>query len=123
MPIVYLSILEAPFALVALCGPPIHQFVQRYTKLGFRSLFSTGRYATPLNDHQLGQPISHSNDLYNDSKANSSSLQESLVRSGLYERPPAVNMVSSHRDIEDENSKDFPLGSIAVKRDFSMDVV
>lgn len=50
IPILYLSMLESPFALFALCGPPWYQLLQRYAQFGFRSLFSTRQYLTPLAD-------------------------------------------------------------------------
>ena len=48
VPILYLSMLEAPFAIIALCGPSINQLVHRSTQFGLGSLFDTRRYLRPL---------------------------------------------------------------------------
>jgi len=46
----YVSILEAPFGIVALCLPPIHQIIRRFRNFGWRSLLSPRQYTTPSYD-------------------------------------------------------------------------
>ena len=44
--------LEAPFAILALCGPSVNQLAQRTIQFGVSSLFSSKRYGPPLLDRQ-----------------------------------------------------------------------
>lgn len=50
VPVLYISMMEAPFAIIALCGPAINQLVQRTVQFGFGSLLHTKKYPTPLLD-------------------------------------------------------------------------
>ena len=44
--------LEAPFAILALCGPSVNQLAQRTLQFGVSSLFSSKQYGLPLLDKQ-----------------------------------------------------------------------
>ena len=44
VPLIYLTMFETPFGILGLCAPPIHHFVRRANKHGWRSLFSTKSY-------------------------------------------------------------------------------
>ena len=44
--------LEAPFAILALCGPSVNQLAQRTLQFGVSSLFSSKQYGPPLLDRQ-----------------------------------------------------------------------
>ncbi|KAL9600522.1 MAG: hypothetical protein Q9179_003186 [Wetmoreana sp. 5 TL-2023] len=46
VPLLYVTSLESPFGIVALCGPPINQFFRRAHSFGWRSLLTTKKYAS-----------------------------------------------------------------------------
>ncbi|MCJ1460113.1 hypothetical protein MMC28_010492 [Mycoblastus sanguinarius] len=59
VPLLYVTSLEAPFGIVALCGPPINQFFHRLHSFGWRSLLTTKKYSsdvTPLGN--VNKPLS-----------------------------------------------------------------
>ncbi|KAG9235750.1 hypothetical protein BJ875DRAFT_421469 [Amylocarpus encephaloides] len=109
VPIAYVSMLEAPTGILALCGPSINQIVQRAKNFGWRSLLTTKQYATNAIDtprHEFnkvsgganGYNASENSAVQLGSKRANSNVEESSLRKERSTEVMDVEMVGlKHR--------------------------
>ena len=132
VPILYLSMLEAPFAIIGLCGPSIHQLVQRTLHFGLRSLFDTRRYATPLlddpstprrKDRTTSDSKTPSDPGHHEGRVGNATFRDKFdsENGSFHPNERLVWSSAANRSMEGAAlSEAIPMGSITVKKEVSM---
>ncbi|KAF2792075.1 hypothetical protein K505DRAFT_58521 [Melanomma pulvis-pyrius CBS 109.77] len=101
VPLLYVSMLEAPFGIVALCGPPVNQIINRARNYGWRSLLSTRQYHSPTTSDKAPS-LEHPNGSGSTKfglvrrKPSNKSLDKSLFSTQADEMPEVPNIQQAH---------------------------
>ncbi|KAF2008703.1 hypothetical protein BU24DRAFT_429272 [Aaosphaeria arxii CBS 175.79] len=129
VPLIYVSSLEAPFAIVALSGPPVNQFLKRAKQFGWRSLLSSREYPSHQYASHRGNFVGGGNSTKGSRttapKSNNNESEEDIlgpVRPQYEERNETLN---NHSNAVGGNSayldlNHVPLGAIRVDKNISI---
>lgn len=119
MPLLYLSILEGPFAIMALCGPSIGQLFSRVMKYrSWNSLFST----RPLQTSGVSSPGISSNKRERKASGSGFSKIGSLTGGAARGEISSTTAIAAHPNKigNDWLEEEFPMGVINVNQDIEV---
>ncbi|KJZ75224.1 hypothetical protein HIM_05418 [Hirsutella minnesotensis 3608] len=123
VPLLYLSMLEAPLAITALCAPSINQLVARAVKYrSLSSLFTTNPHPTPVaQSNGSGSNRKRSRDTADSGSSGRGPHSEKYSPSGPWPLSDASSTTAIadriHLDSDEEQRVDIPKGAIQISRD------